>query len=125
VSCIELEFQTELKLYSSFREDKRRNEIEELISQGKIPHDQELEKHPEISMEGRGCKKIFWYFPSTTIHLPAYLPGLMGKVAGSVNVGAMYSARVYEINILCRTSNLRKKCETPLSSLAVQKTKYH
>jgi len=51
--------------YVASWEDKRRNEIEELISQGKIPHDQELEKHPEISMEGRS-----W---------------LMGKVAGSVN----------------------------------------
>jgi len=45
--------------------DKRRDEIEELISQGKIPHVQELQTHPEKSMEGH-----MW---------------LMGKVAGSIN----------------------------------------
>ncbi|CAD6576843.1 MAG: hypothetical protein TREMPRED_001783 [Tremellales sp. Tagirdzhanova-0007] len=31
----------------------RENEVRELTSQGKIPHDLELEKHPERSMEGR------------------------------------------------------------------------
>lgn len=35
--------------------DNRRAEIEELTAQGKIPHEQELEKHPEKSMEGRMC----------------------------------------------------------------------
>jgi hypothetical protein len=38
-----------------YREDNRQAEIQELVSQGKIPHDQELEKHPEMSMEGRMC----------------------------------------------------------------------
>jgi NAD(P)H-dependent flavin oxidoreductase YrpB (nitropropane dioxygenase family) len=51
--------------YVASWEDKRQNEIKELISRGKIPHNQELETHPEISMEGR-----MW---------------LMGKVAGSIN----------------------------------------
>ncbi|KAI1796016.1 2-nitropropane dioxygenase [Ganoderma leucocontextum] len=45
--------------------DNRQQEIAELTSQGKIPHEAELEKHPEKSMEGR-----MW---------------LMGKVAGSIN----------------------------------------
>ncbi|KAF9820163.1 hypothetical protein IEO21_01596 [Rhodonia placenta] len=44
--------------------DPRRQEIEQLTSEGKIPHDVEVEKHPEKSMEGRA-----W---------------LMGKVAGSI-----------------------------------------
>ncbi|KAI0670522.1 2-nitropropane dioxygenase [Trametes maxima] len=44
--------------------DGRQQEITELTSQGKIPHEVELEKHPEKSMEGR-----MW---------------LMGKVAGSI-----------------------------------------
>ncbi|KAI0781082.1 2-nitropropane dioxygenase [Trametes elegans] len=44
--------------------DKRQQDIEEYTSQGKIPHEVELEKHPEKSMEGR-----MW---------------LMGKVAGSI-----------------------------------------
>ncbi|EJF65724.1 2-nitropropane dioxygenase [Dichomitus squalens] len=44
--------------------DSRQQEIAELTAQGKIPHEVELEKHPEKSMEGRS-----W---------------LMGKVAGSI-----------------------------------------
>ncbi|KAI0664952.1 2-nitropropane dioxygenase [Cubamyces menziesii] len=44
--------------------ERRPQEIAELTSQGKIPHEVELEKHPEKSMEGR-----MW---------------LMGKVAGSI-----------------------------------------
>ncbi|KAF8123790.1 2-nitropropane dioxygenase [Boletus edulis] len=46
-------------------ESQRQQEIVTLVSQGKIPHEVELEKHPEKSLEGRT-----W---------------LMGKVAGSVN----------------------------------------
>ncbi|PSR71157.1 hypothetical protein PHLCEN_2v13003 [Hermanssonia centrifuga] len=45
--------------------DNRHQEVLELTSQGKIPHEVELEKHPEKSLEGR-----MW---------------LMGKVAGSIN----------------------------------------
>lgn len=36
-------------------EGKRQNEIAELTSKGKIPHEVELESHPEKSMEGRMC----------------------------------------------------------------------
>lgn len=43
-----------------FREDQRRNEIDELVSHGKIPHEQELEQHPEKSMEGRMCEYSFF-----------------------------------------------------------------
>ncbi|KIJ60633.1 hypothetical protein HYDPIDRAFT_116931 [Hydnomerulius pinastri MD-312] len=46
-------------------ESTRQQEISELVSKGKIPHEVELEQHPEKSLEGR-----MW---------------LMGKVAGSVN----------------------------------------
>ena len=35
------------------RETNRQAEIKELISQGIVPHDKELEKHPEKSPEGR------------------------------------------------------------------------
>ncbi|KAI0747981.1 2-nitropropane dioxygenase [Daedaleopsis nitida] len=45
-------------------EDKRQQEIISLTAQGKIPHEVELEKHPEKSMDGR-----MW---------------LMGKVSGSI-----------------------------------------
>lgn len=38
-----------------FRE-KRQQEIEQLTTQGKIPHEVELERHPEKSLEGRMCK---------------------------------------------------------------------
>ncbi|EAU88369.1 2-nitropropane dioxygenase [Coprinopsis cinerea okayama7 len=46
-------------------EAKRRDEIDALVAQGKIPHEVELESHPEKSAPGRQ-----W---------------LMGKVAGSIN----------------------------------------
>ncbi|KAG1749048.1 2-nitropropane dioxygenase [Suillus paluster] len=46
-------------------ETRRQGEIAELVAQGKIPHDVELQTHPEKSLEGR-----MW---------------LMGKVAGSIN----------------------------------------
>ncbi|KAI9569048.1 2-nitropropane dioxygenase [Boletus coccyginus] len=46
-------------------ESRRQQEIATLVSQGKIPHDVELEKHPGRSLEGRT-----W---------------LMGRVAGSIN----------------------------------------
>jgi len=51
--------------YVASWEDHRQEEIRKLTSQGKIPHDVELESHPEKSVEGR-----MW---------------LMGKVAGSIN----------------------------------------
>ncbi|KAI0709049.1 2-nitropropane dioxygenase [Earliella scabrosa] len=44
--------------------DSRQQEINQLTAEGKVPHEVELEKHPEKSMEGR-----MW---------------LMGKVAGSI-----------------------------------------
>lgn len=50
--------------YTSDWETRRRAEIETLTSQGLVPHNVELEKHPEKSLEGRT-----W---------------LMGKVAGSI-----------------------------------------
>jgi len=46
-------------------EDKRQDEIRRLTSQGKVPHEVELESHPEKSLDGR-----MW---------------LMGQVAGSIN----------------------------------------
>lgn len=45
-------------------EENRQQELVSLLSQGKIPHTEELEKHPEKSIQGR-----MW---------------LMGKVAGSI-----------------------------------------
>lgn len=50
------------------REEQRRAEIERLTDEGLIPHDLELEKHPELFMEARS-----W---------------LMGKVAGAISVSA-------------------------------------
>jgi len=45
--------------------ERRQDEIQQLTSQGKIPHEVEVEKHPELFIEGR-----MW---------------LMGRVAGSIN----------------------------------------
>jgi NAD(P)H-dependent flavin oxidoreductase YrpB (nitropropane dioxygenase family) len=38
-------------------ETQRQQEIAELVARGKVPHDAELEKHPEKSLEGRMCKE--------------------------------------------------------------------
>ena len=46
-------------LITIFREMKRASEIQELISQGKVPHDVELQAHPEKSVQGLSCT----YFP--------------------------------------------------------------
>ncbi|PPQ74208.1 hypothetical protein CVT26_004499 [Gymnopilus dilepis] len=48
----------------AFRETKRSAEIQQLVSEGKIPHDVELQSHPEKSVQG-----LSW---------------LMGRVAGSI-----------------------------------------
>lgn len=39
-------------------EGKRQEEIARLILKGKIPHEVEMETHPEKSMEGRMCKSF-------------------------------------------------------------------
>lgn len=39
-----------------YREDRRSAEIKELCAQGKIPHDVEMQSHPEKSAQGRSCK---------------------------------------------------------------------
>lgn len=47
-------------MISRNREDNRQQEIRELTSQGKVPHEVELDKHPEKSLEGRMCKLSFF-----------------------------------------------------------------
>ncbi|KAH7914673.1 2-nitropropane dioxygenase [Hygrophoropsis aurantiaca] len=72
-------------------ETKRKQEIEELVSQGKIPHDVELESHPERSLEGR-----MW---------------LMGKNVGSINDIKPAKAIVDEMVSSAATSlNKAAKC---------------
>lgn len=61
------------KMSFFYREENRPDEIKTLVKEGNIPHDVELEKHPEKSLEGR-----MW---------------LMGKVAGSISVSV--SLRVF------------------------------
>ena len=59
----------ECTLNVEYRERNRQQEIAELTSQGKLPHEVELEKHPEKSIAG-----FAW---------------LMGKVAGAINVSLL------------------------------------
>lgn len=68
--------------------DPRRQEIEQLTSEGKIPHDVEVEKHPEKSMEGRACESLILRL--LMIRADNTL-GLMGKVAGSIKVSTHVS----------------------------------
>jgi hypothetical protein len=37
------------------RETERRAEIEKLVAEGKVPHEIELQKNPEKSIEGMAC----------------------------------------------------------------------
>lgn len=39
-------------------ESQRQQEISMLVSQGRIPHEVELEKRPDKSLEGRMCKMV-------------------------------------------------------------------
>lgn len=49
---------TAFALISHDRETKRNREIQELVEQGKIPHEVELQQHPEKSVQGLSCKPI-------------------------------------------------------------------
>jgi hypothetical protein len=40
----------------ALREENRRQEIEALLAEGKIPHSVEMAKHPEKSLEGHMCE---------------------------------------------------------------------
>lgn len=67
--------------YLCNRETKRSGEIQELIEQGKVPHEVELERHPEKSIQGLSCKP----FNQTYSIVCSYtIVGLMGRVAGSI-----------------------------------------
>lgn len=41
---------------SACREENRQQEMLELIAKGKIPHQVEMDKHPEKSLEGHRCE---------------------------------------------------------------------
>ena len=63
------------------RETKRSREIQELVEQGKVPHEVELQQHPEKSIQGLSCKRINQTCSTAFLRLIA---GLMGRVAGSI-----------------------------------------
>jgi hypothetical protein len=63
------------------RETKRQKELSDLIAQGKVPHEVELQNHPEKSLQGLSCKAHNPF--SCVSHL--CILGLMGRVAGSIN----------------------------------------
>lgn len=63
------------------RETKRQKELSVLIAQGKVPHEVELQNHPEKSLQGLYCK--FRNRFSCVSHSRTL--GLMGRVAGSIN----------------------------------------
>jgi hypothetical protein len=67
-------------------EPHRQREIETLVSQGKIPHEVELEKQPDKSLEGRMCRLVMYSFILSDLFYLTSLLGLMGNVVGSINV---------------------------------------
>ncbi|KAF9239670.1 2-nitropropane dioxygenase [Melanogaster broomeanus] len=77
-------------------EFQRQQEIAELVSQGKIPHEVELEKHPEKSLDGR-----MW---------------LMGKVAGSIQ--EIQPARVIVDEMVMQAASSLKNASSFLVSKA-------
>ncbi len=70
--------------------DGREQEVATLTSQGKIPHQVDLEDHPEKSMESRMCMS-FPSFGGVGVFVDV-ITGLMGKVAGSIKVSSSVSA---------------------------------
>lgn len=54
-----LRLNRELNIWLLFRETSRRGEIEALVAEGKIPHEVEVEAHPERSAPGRQCSFTF------------------------------------------------------------------
>jgi len=66
-----------------YRETERVQEKEQLLASGKIPHNVELEKHPEKSIEGMTCQYLSYTHDIS--FSPRSFPGLMGKVAGAIN----------------------------------------
>lgn len=69
-------FHVQFLFLSSFymsREDNRQTEIKQLTSQGIVPYNQDLEKHPEKSLEARS-----W---------------LMGRVVALINVSDLFGFR--------------------------------
>lgn len=49
-------------LFPAFhREENRKDEIKKLTAEGKLPHEVELEKHPELSAKTRPCTFSFLY----------------------------------------------------------------
>lgn len=49
-------------LFPAFhREENRKDEIKKLTAEGKLPHEVELEKHPELSAKTRPCMFRFPY----------------------------------------------------------------
>lgn len=51
------------------RERNRQEEIKELTSQGVVPHDREMEKHPEKSVQGRA-----WLIGAVSSEIREVLP---------------------------------------------------
>lgn len=47
------------------RETKRSDEIKKLIAEGKVPHEVELQQHPERSVQGLSC----WFSQTLQVHL--------------------------------------------------------
>lgn len=54
-------------------EENRQDEIRALTSQGKLPHDEELAKHPEKSVQGIACE----FYPTQNILNVTLLPSLI------------------------------------------------
>lgn len=82
------------------RETKRQKELSDLIAQGKVPHQVELQNHPEKSLQGLSCK-----FHNQFSHVShSHILGLMGRVAGSINdikpAKDMSASRSHRVNSL-------------------------
>lgn len=50
-------------------ETQRQGEIAKLVAQGHVPHDVELENHPERSLEGRMCKQCLFGLSCSVSHV--------------------------------------------------------
>ncbi len=60
-ACLSLRLLCFPEANSVSRETRRRGEIETLTSKGLVPHNVELEKYPEKSLEGRTCTSSTYF----------------------------------------------------------------
>ncbi len=79
------------------RERNRRGEMEKLLAEGQVPHQVDLERHPEKQIPGQRCRPITPILSPLSSTYSSIILGLMGRVAGSIKVFCPLSTTLLKI----------------------------